>query len=251
MNLKKNDKIILLVGVVILIIAGAGIALYNVDETDGSELGEDLEYDIYSYNWIKNTGDKAVYDGQFVNKNEPFEDTFTIQAPSNSVLTRVELTLNWEDDVTYGLLTKKGLDTLTLEVTLDGKTEGGPYDGSGNDSFSFNINNMPDSDSVKEKSQAAAEDIIDDQISGMNTETFDITASVETGERVWRLLKFIRDKGNDFELLAEYTYYTYELQLPEDSDDNDDDTKETGGDDGFNHNVGEFYVNLGYGRGWI
>ena len=70
---------------------------------------------------------------------------------------------------------------------------------------------------------------------------------------MFRLLKFLKDKGNDFELTATYTYYTctlQELDLPTEDVDGGDDTKTTG-DTGFDHNVGEFYVNLGYGRGMI
>ena len=73
--------------------------------------------------------------------------------------------------------------------------------------------------------------------------------SVETGERIFRLLKFLRDQGNDFELSASYVYYEYTLEEPEDDDD-DDDMKSTG-DDYSDHNIGEFYINLGYGRGMI
>ena len=64
-------------------------------------------------------------------------------------------------------------------------------------------------------------------------------------------MKWTRDKGNEFDLVATYTYYTYDLDDTDSSDDNDDDddTKNTGDD--FGHNVGEFYVNLGYGRGMI
>ena len=70
---------------------------------------------------------------------------------------------------------------------------------------------------------------------------------------MFRLLKFIKDKGNDFSLTARYTYYSYKLETEDDdsgNDSDDEDIKDTGGSD-YGHNVGNFYVNLGYGRGMI
>ena len=251
MYLKKNDKIILLVGIVIIIIAGVGIAMYNVEDADDSDIGEEGIFDTFSYNWVKKEGEKTIYNDQFVGKKETFEETFDIQAPANSVLTSVDLELTWMDDVSYRL-SSRGDDTLTVELKSGSKTEEIISTFEYNDSVYFSINTMPDSDSVQAESQADAEDIIDNIISGQNKVSFDITVTVQTGEKLLhlRFLKFLlQEKGNDFDLTAKYTYYTYDLQMEDNND--DDDMKETGDDDSFNHNIGEFYRNLGYGRGMI
>jgi hypothetical protein len=248
MYLKKNDKIILLVGVVIIIIAGVGIAMYNVEDADDSNIGEDDLFDTYSYYWDDQTMEKSIFNEKFVGKSEIFEDSFTIQAPANSILTRVELTLSWMDDVTYRGLLSKGHDTLTMELSYNSKMEEGSFTYEGNESYYFNINSMPDTDIVKAESQGDAEDIIEGIFSGQNTATFDIKINVQTGEKFWRILKRMQDKGNDFDLTASYTYYTYALEM---ENNDDDDMKETGDDDSFNHKIGEFYINLGYGRGMI
>jgi len=256
MNLKKNDKIILIVGVIILIIAGAGIALYTVEDTDDSDIAEDMEY-LFSYTWSERTGEKVLgsVDDLYAAKKSPYEDTHSVSSPSNSVLTSVEIDLEWEDDITYGLLIQRGLDTLSADISRNGDSMTRDSVGSGNESFFFSINKRQPADSVLARSLEDAEDGIEDLISGMNTASFDVTVTVIPGEKIFHifhLLKVLRDKGNDFSLTASYTYYTFELDESgmDTNDDADDDNKESG-DNSFSHNVGEFYINLGYGRGMI
>jgi len=249
MKLKKNDKIILVVGIVILIAAGTGIALYTVEDSDDADVKEDT--DMYSYTWIKKEGIIDLLSNEYASNSEPYKSILRITSPSNSVLTSITMTLSWEDDSTYGLLTEKGVDTLTAEISRGSDTKTITSEGGGNESLTFKIYPMPESDTVEAISTNDAMDQIDDIISGLNKESFDITVSVATGERMVRLLKYMRDKGNDFDLTAEYTYYYYEFD-DFGQNDEDDDTKETGGSsEDFGHNLGEFYINLGYGRGMI
>jgi hypothetical protein len=91
--------------------------------------------------------------------------------------------------------------------------------------------------------------ILDGMISGENTASFNIEANVETGERLIRLLKFIRDKGNDFQIKLKYNYYIYDIE--DHIDDFDDDNKTTANDNGYNIGLGDFYKNLCYGRSMI
>jgi len=152
--------------------------------------------------------------------------------------------------VTYGLLRKKGLDTLTAEIAHGSNSKTESSQGEGNHTFVFSINERPKDGIIEAESLSDAQDAVDELTSGKNSASFDVTVNVDTGERIFRILKFFKDKGNDFELTAEYTYYTCSLQESELPVDDTDDTKSTG-DDGFDHNVGEYYVNLGYGRGMI
>ena len=248
MKLKKNDKIILIVGIVILIAAGAGIALYTVDDSDNAEIKEDIN--LFSYTWIKKTGNIILLDNEYASKNEPYEALLSVTSPSNSVLTNIELKISWEDDRTYGLLTEKGVDTLTAEISI-GSDEKTITSNGGNESLTFTINSIPISDTVEATSTTDAMDYIDDIITGQNKANFDIMVSVIPGEKIWRLLKYMRDKGNDFDLTAEYTYYYYEFDDISPKE-NDDETKDMGGSlDDFGYSIGEFYINLGYGRGMI
>jgi len=253
MKLKKNDKIILIVGVVILVVAGAGIALYDSD-ADDSGIAEDMGFQTYSYTWIELTDEKPFDGDLYAAKKTPYEGVHTVSSKANTVLANVEILIEWEDDNTYGLLREKGLDLLSAEIANSGGTPSiKDFVGNGSDSFFFSINSRPKSDSIKAHSSQDAMDIIEDEISGLNTASFDVVVSVSPGEKVFRLLKFIKDKGNDFSLTARYTYYSYELETEDDdsgNDSDDEDIKDTGGSD-YGHNVGNFYVNLGYGRGMI
>lgn len=252
MNLKKNDKIILIVGVVILVVAGIGIALYTspIDEEPVGEV--DLNNMTYTYTWVQKTGERIIGEALFSGKSAPYEDSVSIQENSGSVITHVEFQLNWEDDITYGLLIKKGLDTLTADITYKTETETETSTGSGNHSFVFTVNERPKDGTLEVISLEDAKDQIESEISGKNSASFDVAVNVETGERMYRIFKFLKDKGNDFELTVTYTYYTYALQESEPPEDGTgDDTKTTGNQDGFDHNVGEFYVKLGSGRGMI
>lgn len=254
MNLKKNDKIILIVGVVILLIAGVGIALYTAPDSDDNDIGESNIEKEYKSSWIEYTKELSLTDTMETLRNDPFASTVQVTTPSNSVLTNVVFKFNWMDDRTHGLLIPKGLDTLTFEVSRNGNTKTETSTGEGNHSFSYSINPKPSQDTYQAESEQDAADYFEGQIAGMNAESFDVTVSVDTGERMLRLIKYIRDKGNDFDLTVMYTYYTLEVGMLDTGDDTDD-TKTTGGNDDDvatnNHYVGEFYTNLGFGRGMI
>jgi hypothetical protein len=252
MNLKKNDKIILIIGVVVLLISGIGITLYTAPDNEENVGEAGSEYMSYSYTWTQDTGEQSIDEDFFVEKGTTLEQSITVSGRSNIIITNVEFKLNWEDDVTYGLIMKKGLDTLTAEMSHGSEIKTDSSEGEGNYSFVFTVNERPKDGTIEATSLSDAQDTIDELTSGKNKADFDLTVTVDTGERIFRLLKYIRDKGNDFELTATYTYYTCSLQESEPpiDDSGSDDTKTTG-DDGFDHNVGEFYVNLGYGRGMI
>jgi len=249
MNLKRNDKIILVVGVVILIVAGAGIALYNAPSSENDDGGvTDSDDMYYEYSWMQKTGTESI-ESPMVDKSSPFEQAYTINGPSGCVLTQVTVNIDWVDDNTFGLLRTKGQDTLTAEVSLDGKTLEETSEMEGNHSFSFNINTMPRDGSINGSSSSDAASKLDDEYDGKNSADFDVLLSIETGEPWWRFL-LNRDNGNTVDISVEYTYYTHELT---EVDDDDDDTKTTGDDDVVvsSHALGDFYVNLGYGRGMI
>lgn len=251
MMLKKNDQIILIVGVVILIIAGIGIAMYTVPDNGDDEVGDpSREEMIYTYTWEQKSGDMTIGSTLYADKNEPYEDTHTIKTMEGTVLTSVEFTLTWTDDSTYGLLVQRGLDTLTAELSLKGNSKEETSVGEGNLSFTFNPYSRPTSDSVQAEDKSEAEREINTMLEGKNMADVDVKVSIQTGERIFRLLRFFRDQGNEFELTASTIYYEYTLEEPEETDDDDDDVKSSG-DDGSNHNIGDFYINLGYGRGMI
>jgi len=253
MNLKKNDKIILIAGVAILIIAGIGIAMYTSPNSDELDIGDtEPDYYSYTYNWIKNPADIMIDDSIYVEKSSAYNGDITVNSPSGSVITDVIIEIIWEDDYTHGLLRTRGEDTLSITITNEnGGSKTDSKTGGENLTFQFNsINDMPTPDSILAEDKIDAMNILDGMISGENSVYFNIEAIVETGERLFRPLRFIRDKGNDFQIRVKYNYYIYELEDPID-DFEDDDNITTGNDSEFNIGLGDFYKNLCYGRSMI
>lgn len=121
-----------------------------------------------------------------------YDNQFTVETPNGSVLTDVEINLKWEDDVTYGLFKNKGLDTLSVEIQHNNESTSGSSEGTGNLTYWFLINDAP---------------MDEMNVTGKNQTEFNIHIDVKTGEKIWRLLKFLKDKGNDFTLTFTYNYY--------------------------------------------
>lgn len=249
MNLKRNDKIILIVGVVILIIAGAGIALYSTPSEDLDIDTEDTSEMYYEYEWNQKKGSESVESPTLV-EGTPFEQGYTITSPSGTILTQVTVHVDWVDDNTFGILRTKGQDTVTAEISLNGKSsDDSSSEVEGNLSFPFNVNSMPRTGDINASTSREASSQLIEKYKGMNTADFDVMLNIETGEPWWRFL-FNRDKGNMVEISVSYTYYDYDLMEVE----NHDNSMKTTGDDDItvsSHALGEFYVNLGYGRSMI
>ena len=221
MNLKKSDKMIAIIGVVILIVAAISIVYYvsTDDEVREPTTGEK----VYKVTWEEKSGKMEILD-KFVGK-EVYTDSFTVDAGSGSVLTSVNVQIVWNDDNIYGLLIKKGHDTLTAKISLAGgetETHEGTG-GGGNETLSFNVNSVSYKDEVIEaKDIDEAKQEIKDKYQGMNSALFDVEVTVVTGEKfkilqpIRSLLNSIKDKGETFSLFITYTY-----SYPEIVEDND------------------------------
>lgn len=174
------------------------------------------QYKTYEYVWQQKTGKSVLGKHLFVGKKTPYDQSFTLISKPNSVLTHIEIQLNWTDDSKYGLLFKKGLDILSAEITLNGLTIDRESEGSGNFTFKFNVSNRPENGTITAESKSDAEEIIDEMIEGKNKADFDVLVTIETGERIWRLLKYLQDTGNEFEMRVSYIYYEYEIHEVDD-----------------------------------
>lgn len=211
MNLKKSDKIIAIVGVVILIIAAVGIALYTSYGEEGKEKTEEPKMKEYNVEWTKKSGEKEPKTAH-VGKSEGYEDSFSVKVPSNSVLSHVYVNINWTDDHTYGLLFgPKGQDNLTLEITRSGGVKLTHNSlGSADDTLTFDIYKVPADETIKAEDKSKAEQKIGPQ--DLNEAAFTVKGSISIGEPWYRPLKKFFDKGNDIQLSISYDYYQYNLE---------------------------------------
>ena len=225
-NLKKNDKLIVIIAVVVIIIAAIGIATYSSPDKKinvSLKTGENM----YTVTWEEKTGSSII--SEFAGKNAPYSESYIISAPTGSVcvLTNVDFQITWQDDKTIGLLLKRGLDTLTAEINyMDGESQRYEGKGGGNKTLSFRVNDMPDSSSIDAEDINEAEKIVYDDFTGQDTTSFDVTVRVKTGEPPRRPLKYFSDKGNNFEIKVTYDYYSASLT--------DEEIKGTGPDEGDN-----------------
>lgn len=212
MALKKSDKIIAIAGVLILIIAAISIALYPTGEEVKEVAPEEKTFYV---TWNEETGGQTPIK-DYVGKKETYTKPINVIAPANglvSVLTHVKIQLTWEDDHTYGLLIKRGFDTLTASIYPTG-SKSGKSDvtvGQGNSSFEFDINSVPNVDQVTSTDLDKASSIIKENFINKDKASFNTDISVKIGEKPRRLLKFLKDKGNGFDLTITYTYSYAEI----------------------------------------
>jgi hypothetical protein len=213
MSLKKTDKIIAIIGVLILIIAGIGIFLYvGTEETTSTEPTQEKVYDV---TWEKHTGTMPSISG-FAGKKVTYTDPFEVNAEGQgSVITQVDVLIIWKDDVVSRIL-KMGKDTLTANINLVGgepktHTSKGSSDNTTAPLIFDSINSAP-ADMTGFISEDEAWAAIDNQYANKNKASFETEITVKTGEkfgiRPLKLLRFLKDKGNDFTLEITYTYYT-------------------------------------------
>ena len=230
MNLKQSDKMIAIVGVVILIIAAISIVYYVSTE---DEVGEPTtEKKTFRVTWEEQNGEMTIPEAN-VGK-EPYTTSFTVPAESGSVLKTVKVQIVWTDDNTYGLLTKHGKDTLTAEIShAGGETKTHEATGEGDETLSFNVNSVSYKDEIIEaKDIDEAKREIKGKYQGMNSALFDVKVTVVTGEKfkilqpIRSLLNSIRDKGETCSFFITYTYSYPEIV--EDNDNNYDGNNTTG-----------------------
>jgi len=207
--LRRNDKIIIIVGVLILVAAGVGVAIYAPPPAVTPPPTQPTQT-TYQVSWTEKTGKlEAISD--YAAKNTPYNMTFKIDQPSISV---ISFHLTWKDDRAF--LRRFGLDTLTLDITTPNdrtatfsqksmkKTKAGD--------FTINITGVeqPTVTTITGNSTSDASTRLHNallQADPWAGKSFNATVTVTIGEKI---LKF-RDKGNSFTLSVNYTYYDYSI----------------------------------------
>jgi len=211
---KKVYAMMAIVGVIILILAGIGISIYSYEpgEDKAIEPKEKLYYPVFTEEYKEMTINGLA--------EKTYSDKVTINGvPSNAILTSVDFQISWDDDKTIGLIIKRGEDTLKIDITYMGETKTKSSIGSGSDTITFDINNVPSVDSIEANNETGAKDLLYEMLSGKNEACFDISVTVETGEPIYRPIKRFLDKGDDFEIKVKYWYYSVELELGSEEDD--------------------------------
>ncbi len=211
-SLKKNDKIIVILAVTVLVVAGLGIAVYVPPES-GTQQANTTNETRYHVTWKTFSATYPINDECYAGKKTPYTKNVTLTQDN---LLDVTIELTWTDDHTYGLFKKKGLDTLSLDVTTRGKTKTQKQSGNGTITMTFPINMLPANGTISAPSLLEAKEKITKEYYKTADESFMFDVSVQTGEKIFRLFKYLRDKGNDFDLKITYRYYDAQITETED-----------------------------------
>jgi len=174
MNLKKSDKMIAGIAVLVLIIAAVGIVLYTEEKQDKDELTEDKEFAVQ---WVHEVGSMTI-EGS-VGKTS-YTEPFIITAPkSDAVITNVNVHISWTDDKMFGILRSIGADTIKTIIGLSGGESQEYQDkGMGNETFSFNVFTKPNDKDIEDVEDIAeAEIIISEEYSNMDSADFNVEVS--------------------------------------------------------------------------
>jgi len=242
--LKKNDKLIIIIAVAVVVVAGIGIAAYNPPDDGNGNTGIAGGVRTYDVTWPTYTKTVSVDEEMYAGKSSPFSTEITIDHEN---IIKVTVEISWEDDSTYGILRTKGADTLTAEVSFGTETWTSVYNGT--NEFIKNINSLPYDTTIDANNEQEAYEKLGEEYGTDDSLAFTIDVSVQPGEKIFRLLKYLRDKGNAFDLTITYEYYEASLTEGDMNDNGGDGNDEPpNGDDVFSRLAN--LVNTGSGVRW-
>lgn len=244
MNLKKNDKIIAVVGVIILIVAAIGIIIYTPQDEEKPIEPTEEEMTIFNIKVdereesITKTftfNNKSLLQRLFLKmKSSLSEDLFTMDREN---IKDIEFKVSYEDSK-RGFLLKGLVGNDKLDVTIidpDGTEKAiERITGIGNDTVEFGpITPMIDISPIEANSTSEADDELESRIaetmSNWDGETFSIYAEHKVAE-TFRLLLRLRERidTDSFDVEITYTYYDYSLEesITEFDEDNEEDSYE-------------------------
>lgn len=203
----KRDKIVVAAGVIIVIIALIGVMYHQEDVSSAEKTEKQFAFNV---NWDK----KIVTlpgEGQ-VSKGGTSSENFSI---SKRGLGSVTVTLEWTDDWDASgiILPWNWSDMLSLQVSApSGVRFSGSSSASGYSSpltVTAAIGDKPNSLMLNASNMSEAESIVEDQhMSSTGTGDWTATIGIETKP-------FLLDRGNDYTVTLEYTYYEYSIEQVE------------------------------------
>jgi hypothetical protein len=218
MSLKKSDKIIAVVGVIILICAGIGILLYaaEVDENEGkppvTEKTKTFDITYQESPPMAAIPDNTAYSikPRLLNSRiKPYVGNIIITQKN---LKSVEFFVNWNDNIKglFGRIGNIGADTLTVSIK---DSEGNAIvtksnRGSLRVNETLEIGSLISLDPIEAEDKLEAYDILEERYVDYE-ETYKITISLKTG--FWGKFREIL-KTDTFRLEVTYTYYEYDLE---------------------------------------
>ena len=245
MNLKKSDKIIALIAVVILILAAIGVILYTEKEPDMNLTLEEM----FNYKVIvgTNTDSLKLDSTDFsITSKKPYTGTFKV---SSDQLENITIHIEYEDKDPGILkfLKERRKNTLTVTVYDESETQirQTKITGVGDDTIiieglkPLNIDEITAKD-INDAREKLTENLTKTE-TGLNQE-YTIVVSVQYGEirLIKKIIEYLRKDSFKIDIKANhYDYQLEKIQSPND----DDDYKETNIQSGYTATT---YVSTNY-----
>ncbi len=226
MNLKKNDKIIAVVGVIILIVAAIGIIIYtpqdDKDQIEPPKEEKTLFNVLYDEVTVTSETITKTFGGGLLLKSASQisdDELFTITREN---VKSVEFNITYKDNKVgglFGLLFKGMIGNDKLDVKImdpDGTEKAAPkISGSGNVMVEFiGINQMIDTSPIEAESESEAiEELESRYVSSWKDQSFAMTATHKVSETLRPLLRLRERLDKDsFDIDITYTYYDYDVE---------------------------------------
>ncbi len=224
MALKKSDKIIAIIGVIILIVAAVGIFLYADLEEEETTPGGEREMKIYE-----------IHYDEIMRSAMPDNSDYSIKAKllgrgsyegvvdiSQQNLKSVEVFVEYHDNKAgllwrFGRIRAIGADTITITIYDDMENEKGRESIKGDGNVTIPVKSDGDMislDPIEAEDQMSANDILQQRFIP-NHETYTIHISLKTG--LWGKIRELLGKDS-FILDINYKYYDYYLEEKSDED---------------------------------
>ena len=243
MNLKKSDRLIAVIGVLVIVVAAIAIFFYSdFDNGNGENGGDDDKMLTFPVLCNPRERDASIDNTDFVVKDKLLgkQDYTGIVTAKDKYISKLDIKVTYEDDH-YGilggrLLQQLGQDTLTVTIFDSNEQEVGSttITGMGNETIPVDVSSMgidKDPEPIEAESRQAAEDILMDNFDEQEKEvSYTVKVTVSSGESPLRVFAKLREKlfGNDqFTLEANYHYYEYVLDEPLEDDNGNDENKDT------------------------
>ena len=207
--------------------------LFTVNVAD-----DESETKTYYVYWPIVAKNLPLNDTYFAGKKQPFLKTISL--PQNN-LKQITFQINWEDDFTTPLFHfGKDILTFTIKSSEDNELYSEKSRGKGTLCFNIsNINQKPIITQVEADDLATAQTMIQQYFdTNLTDDPFHIEVEIKIGEL--RILRRLRDQGNEFTLKITYEYYEPEVSEVKD---NPPETSITSGPSGTTH---EKYVEFSW-----
>jgi len=233
MNLQKNDKIIAIGAVIILVLAAIGIIFYYQPEDEDSFEPTDEELRLFKVDRTEIPLNILNEVGQVKDKlfgSQDYETSFDVNTKD---LKEVIITINYTDNRMANLIPLFSQDILTV-MLYKGETEVSAHTIQGSGELEITLTGstpMVFSEIYAEDKNEANEKFEKNMTSTGETETYTVYVSVKNGESglkmIFRPLRWLLEKFGKDSFDIKITSYHYNYQLKEDLTNMNDD----GGDD--------------------